>query len=203
MPMKNGLIVLSLLAASAGLASGSQLRPLDQSADPRRIVDRTLLCSTVPAVGYGFVNLGMTSPKSLPTGKQPAYVAVSTAGVEQSLAGLEAGPRGGRPVGGAHYNRRLCRVTTKRVPLTPRGLPGPPVLFDQYLKCEAGGRVLVRMRAVLDRRAAWRASQDLLIARGNFTAAAFAVRTGTGKPLAFFTLEAGKSRLWTAGSCDR
>lgn len=173
------------------------------SVAPDRIVDRTLICSTVAIFGERFLRVGMTSPKSLPTGKVPAgaFLWTGAAGASEGLAGLEAGPASGRTTGGVHYFPGRCRVTTKRVPFTSRGLPGPPVLFDQYLRCSAPRRVLVRMRAMLDRRAVWRRSQDLVIARGNFTTAALAVRTEAGRPVAFFKLESGKTRLWTAGSC--
>lgn len=175
------------------------------AADSSRIVDRTFVCATVSDFGTRLLRVGMVSPKSLPDRKVPALASIVTgsAGLTRLLAGVEAGPASGRPAGGVFYNKNLCRATAKKVPLTARGLPGPPVPFDQSLACEAGARVLVRVRAVLDRKAVWRASRDILTARGNSSTAALAVRTEAGKPLSFFTLASGKTRLWTAGSCTR
>ena len=78
-------------------------------------------------------------------------------------------------------------------------------MFDQSLKCNVAARALVRVRMVLDRKPAWRAPRgplrDLMEAKGNSSRAAVSVRTVSGKPLAYFTLESGKTRPWTAGSC--
>lgn len=201
--MKRACVVLSLLAVSAGLASAAQLRPLDQNANPSRTLDRTFLCSTVSIFGERFLQVGMTSPKSLPTGKNAGGASVYTgsAGASQMLAGLTAGPAYGRPIGEVYYNKTRCRVTPKSIPLTSRGLPGPPVPFDQYLRCPAGRRVLVRIRAALDRRVTWRATRNVVRAKANSSTAALAVRTEAGRPIAFFTLDSGKTKLWTAGGC--
>ncbi|MBA2384960.1 MAG: hypothetical protein H0V68_09925, partial [Actinobacteria bacterium] len=174
--------------------------------DPSRIVDRTLICSTVSDFGERLLRIAITPAMSLPSGQSPARASIGTgsAGTREVLAGITAGPSFSRPgPGSAYFNKSRCRATAMSVPLTSRGLPSPPVLFDQYLKCRAGARVLVRVRAVLDRRVAWRATRDLVEARGNSSTAALAVRTETGKPIAYFTLESGKTRLWTVGSCTR
>lgn len=175
------------------------------SVQPNQIVDRTWVCSTVSDFGGQVLRVAMTSPKSLPDRKVPAAAVITTgsAGLTQFLAGVEAGPASGRPTGGVYSSKSRCRLRAKSIPLTASGLPSPPVPFDQSLKCDAGARVLVRVRAVLDRKVAWRAAQDILTARGNFSTAALAVRTEAGKPLAYFTLASGKTRLWTAGSCTR
>ena len=191
---------LALVAVVFGAPLHAGARPTSTTTI---VIDRTWVCSTV-SDGGRVLRVAMTSPKSLSDRKVPAAASITTgsAGLTQLLAGVEAGPASGRPTGGVYYNKNLCRATAKSIPLTARGLPGPPVPFDQSLKCNAGARVLVRVRAVLDRKAAWRASQDILTARGNSSTAAVAVRTETGKPLAFFTFASGKTKLWTAGGCS-
>lgn len=174
--------------------------------DTTRIVDRTLLCSTLSEFGERVLRVNMSSPKAVPNVDVPGAALLWTrgsGGESRSVAGVEAGPASGRPTGGVYYSKSGCRLTAKNVPLTSRGLSRPPVLFDQYLRCSATRRVLVRMRAVLDRKVVWRTARDLLKANGNFSTAALAVRTEAGKPIAFFTLESGKTKLWTVGSCTR
>ena len=197
MPVKRALALVAV-ALAVPLSAGAQ------SVVTTTVIDRTLVCSTVSDFGKRLLRVGMAAPKSLATGDTPAVASLSTGsgGLIKALAGLAAGPGFGRATGSVYYSRRLCRATAKKVPLTARGLPGPPVLFDQSLKCNAGARVLVRVRAAIDRRVLWRTTRDLLEARGNSSTAAVAVRTESGKPLAYGTLESGKTRLWTAGRCS-
>lgn len=176
------------------------------SATASRIVDRTLLCSTVSVFGDRFAWVGVNSSK--PTAKVPASAQIGTgaAGTSESLTGMEEGPSSGRPTGGVFFNRKRCRSASTTVPLTFRGLSGPPVEFDQRLRCKAGARVLVRFRAVLDRPARWRVEgqrRDLLAASGNLAHAALAVRTEAGKPLAFVSIRSGAMKLYSAPSCAR
>lgn len=198
MPVRRAFVLVAV-ALAAPLSAGA--RP---DATPATVIDRTLLCSTVSDFGERVLRVWMTSPKSVPTGDVPASSSVGTgsAGTIQSLAGLAAGPGGGRATGSASYNKSRCQLSTKNVPLTSRGLPGPPVPFDQFQRCKVGARVLVRVRAVVDRKVAWRVvRRDFMEAIGNMSTAALAVRTEAGKPLVFFRFESGTTWLWTVGSC--
>lgn len=199
MPVRKPLALVALALAAPLVADA---RPAAISAT---VVDRTFVCTTVSDFGKRLLRVSMASPMSLATGDTPAVASLATGsgGLVQPLAGLSAGPGNGRPSGGVYYNKTLCRATAKSVPLTARGLPGPPVPFGQLLKCDAGARVLVRVRAVIDRKVAWRTAREILEARGNSSSATLAARTETGKPLAFFTFASGKTKLWTAGSCSR
>lgn len=175
------------------------------AATPGRTVDRTLLCSTVSVFGDRFARVGASS--AVPSVSYPAgaFVGTGAAGTTESLAGVEEGPSSGRTTGNVYFNRKRCRDVRATVPLTPIGLPGPPVIFSQLLRCRSA-RVLVRMRAVLDRPVRWRVggqARELLLARGNLSSAALAVRTEAGKPLAFVSIRAGKLKQYTSGACSR
>ncbi|MEX0674449.1 MAG: hypothetical protein WD067_06715 [Gaiellaceae bacterium] len=173
--------------------------------DPSRIVDRTYRCSTVAVVGPRLLRVSMTNPK--PTVSPPVPGSASfwtgSGGSGSSLVGFNARPSASRSTSGVYVSKKLCRTSAESVPLTSRGLPGPPVPYDQYLKCPATPRVLIRVRAVLDRKVSWSTSGDVLTARGNISSASLAARTEAGRPIALVTLADGKSRLWTAGSCTR
>jgi hypothetical protein len=106
---------------------------------------------------------------------------------------------------GVYANARSCTGTRSTVPLSSRGLPGPPIEFNQESECLLRGRVLVRVRAVLNTPASWRpAGEGYAGARANVAEAALAVRsTRTRKPLAFIQLRAqGKTRSWISPGCD-
>lgn len=105
---------------------------------------------------------------------------------------------------GVYVNTQSCRATRASMPLSPRGLSGPPVQFQQDAECQVRGRVLVRVRAVLESPAAWRRFADGYAgARADVVEAALAVRsTRTRKPLAFMQLRPqGKTRFWASGAC--
>lgn len=175
-------------------------------AAPSRIVDRTLLCPTVSVFGDRFARISSGSAKTFTTGKFPASASVATgaAGGIAALVGVEDGPGSGRTTGGVWFNSKRCRSARATVALSPRGLPGPPVQWDSLLRCKAGARVLVRVRAVLDRRPNWRTGgqgRELQIASANLSSAALSVRTEAGKPLAFISIQAGKAKQYTAPGC--
>ncbi len=181
-------------------------RPRRVDAAPGRTVDRTLLCSTVSVFGDRFARVDGSAAKTSVGFPARASVATGAAGTIESLAGAEEGPSSGRTTGNVYFSRKRCRDVRTTVPLTARGLPGPPVRFDQMLRCTSGARVLVRVRAILDRPVRWRVggqARDLLLASGNLSSAALAVRTEAGKPLAFVSIRAGKLKQYTSGACSR
>lgn len=180
--------------------------PTEAGAAPGRIVDRTLLCATVSVFGDRFAVVGANSTKRTSTVTYPALASVASgaAGASESLAGLEVGAASGRTTGNVYLNRKRCRNVSRSAHLSARGLPGPPVEFDQSFRCKAGTRVLIRMRAALDRPARWRVggeAGELLIASGNVSSAAVSVRTEAGKPLAFVMIQAGKLKVYSAPGC--
>ena len=83
-----------------------------------------------------------------------------------------------------------CRHTSTFVPLSHVGLPGPPDRLHTFT-CIARGQLLIRARAVWDRR--------------GFAAASIAVRSSpTRKPVAFgFINHTGSGGLYTSRGCVR
>lgn len=104
--------------------------------------------------------------------------------------------------------RRACAASSVRVPLSSRGLDGGPADYfgDEYA-CVSPARVVVRVRATfaqpatltLDR------SQGVLRTRraqGAVREAQVAVRTTSGRPLAYASASSsGTSRIFTAKGC--
>lgn len=101
---------------------------------------------------------------------------------------------------------RACEPASKRrVPLSARGLSGGAAdYFGDDFDCPAPRLVFVRLRGVFRTPASLRLDRESL----NLTTdapvlgASFAVRTESGKPLAFASVnDSGKARIFTARSC--
>ena len=106
---------------------------------------------------------------------------------------------------GVYVNARRCSRVRTMVPLSPRGLPGPPVRFSTEGKCSLLGRVLVRVRAVLQSPTSWLpAAPPYVGARRDVVEATVAVRRErTRRPLALIQLgRSGTTKLWTAPACS-
>jgi len=88
---------------------------------------------------------------------------------------------------GVFVDRKRCARTSVSVPLTHPGLPGPADQLHTFT-CLARGRLLIRARAVWDRRG---------------FAASVAVRSyATRKPVAFgFIDHSGLGGLYTSRGC--
>jgi hypothetical protein len=203
-------LVVLLIAASA-IGHGE--------AAPSRIVDRTFRCT--PAVLYGGLrHLDVsTQPRgSLGSGGRsddvsPGYVSVGSGAASGPFDDLvfarsRLEQRGVAPTSpfppGVYADIRRCAATRISVPLSAKGLPGPPIRFDREADCEIRGRVLVRVRAVLEAPTSWsRANSPYFGARRNVIDAKIAVRSERiRRPLALLTLDAsGETRLWVASSC--
>jgi hypothetical protein len=184
-----------------------------------RIVDRTLVCTLLAPLGGARDLDAVASPPIVDEFRNfsnPAHIGVGsgrvTAGsvadrsnrvfVRARLEELEGVGRTLPP--GVYASTRSCSATSASVPLSSRGLPGPPVEFGKEVECEIRGRVLVRVRAVLQSSAAWRRVQGGYAgARASVVEAALAVRTQRGRrPVVFLQLDrTGKTKLWTAPSC--
>ena len=187
---------------------------------PSRVVDRTLVCTLVaPLGGARDLDVSASPPivDEFHNYTVPAQIGVGSglvlAGsvanssnrvfVRARLDQLEGVGRSVPP--GVYASTRSCSATRAAVPLSSRGLPGPPVEFGKGVECEIRGRVLVRVRAVLQSSAAWRRVQGGYAgAREGVVEAALAVRTQRGRhPVAFIQLgRTGKTKLWTVGSCS-
>jgi hypothetical protein len=180
---------------------------------PARIVDRTFVCT--PFVLYGGIR--DLDVKAIPRGE--AYVQ-GTGSTSTGYIGLGSGlrtsellfararlePRSqNRPLQpGVYADLRRCTRTRISVPLSAKGLPGPPTPFETYAECQIRGRVLTRVRAVLEGPAPWRpGAPPYAGVLRNVVSAQIAVRSErTRKPLGFIEFDsAGKTKHWAAAGC--
>lgn len=103
------------------------------------------------------------------------------------------------------HSRQQCRASRAHVPLSARGLMGGAAgaLGDSY-DCFPPRRVLVRVRAVFRSRTSLRLNSVTghLFTRTPVREVSLAVRTSSGKPLAYAAaLESGKARVFAAPGC--
>jgi hypothetical protein len=192
------------------------------------VIDRTLLCSTL-AVGGGLHQFEIRAQDGIrenrTTWKSLAFVAarsgritIGPSQLDDSLAWAAAGrvshttnledydamsPYPAQTHGTLALNQKLCTRSKARVRLTAKGLEGGRAgqLGEEY-DCPAPRRVLVRVRANLRTRAPIYRERDFVKTKGSLKSAYLAIRTRSGKPLAFAAVfESGKARLFTASSC--
>lgn len=211
-----GLVLVLAVGSAATVGAGQR-----QQATPTvgRIIDRTFRCTLVPLYG-GLRELEVTTkPRgSLGNGGRsddvsPGYISVGSgqaSGVFDDLIWArtrleERGVAPGQPfVPGVYADVRRCRAARVVVPLSNKGLPGPPVRFDQDADCEVRGRVLVRLRAALEAPTPWRRAQSPYFgARRNVVEATIALRSERSRrPIALLALDrGGGTRLWVSGGC--
>jgi hypothetical protein len=102
-------------------------------------------------------------------------------------------------------NPERCTESQAQVPLSSRNLRGGPASGAEF-DCQSPERVLLRIRAVFASSTTLQQDRTFgylqLIARGEVTQAAVAVRTQRGKQLAYATMSSsGTARLYRAGGC--
>jgi hypothetical protein len=207
-----GKLALLLLAATVTWVAAAEA-----ASTPPRIVDRTFRCTS--AVLYaGVRQLDVTaSPRgSLGAGGRsddvsPGYISVGSGaarGVFDDLVFARSRSetrQASTPFPpGVYADTRRCAAARASLPLSSKGLPNPPIRFEREADCEVRGRVLVRVRAVLEAPTAWQpATPPVAGARRNVLEATIAVRSErTRRQLALLTLDgAGATRLWLASGC--
>jgi hypothetical protein len=176
---------------TSGVASGT-------SGLGARVIDRTLLCSTALQGGIRLVSIRAANANATGLG-QPPTLSVSSGFAQPpgfayaSTAGLTLYPD-------------RCKQTRARVPLEAGSLKrAPPGLTGRTFDCEAPPRVLLRIRAVFREPATLESNRypgyQTLSAQGDVSEAAVAVRTPSGKPLAFAAISGSKARLFAARGC--
>jgi len=101
------------------------------------------------------------------------------------------------------WNTRLCRASTKKLPLTTKGLSGGSSgVFDEGADCNTPAHVLVRLRATTLPASKPTGFRQFLRIIAPVVRAELAVGTDSGKPLAYSeVLASGKARLLTARGC--
>jgi hypothetical protein len=178
-----------------GACASKPLASTPPSSGSGHVVDRTLVCSIAMQGG-----LRQFTIHAYPGGQQSASVEVTSNWVpDWNLVG--AGTTMMR------LNPERCTEAQAQVPLSATNLRGgSPGPAGQVFDCQSPERVLVRIRAVFA--SATTLEQDRpfgylqLVARGEVTQAAVAVRTQRGKQLAYATISSsGAARLYRAGGC--
>ena len=190
------------------------------------VFDRTVVCTTRTSGGVlevetrahdGVREFGRSSWLKLP------FAVVSSGNVtsldnifDNSLVWISAGRPtqkttvdyawyGAHPldVGTLGLSTKNCRTRTARIPLSSAGLRGgSPGQLGASLDCVTPQRVIVRVRAVLGGSAKPRARGGFLKTTTPVTEAAFAVRTESGKPVAYAqVLKSGRTKHFTARGC--
>jgi hypothetical protein len=196
----------ALLAASLG--TGAER--------PARIIDRTLAC---PMTGAGypdparFMSVGADPFLPASDASPNIYVYNGPGDATGVSAGIRtgAGGQGNRATTGAlALTPTLCAVTKLRVSLASSGRNARPTgAFGELYSCEVPARVLIRVRAVFKRPAAFIRNPRypwLSEAKGNIATASLAVTTPRGKPLFFASVNdaTGKARIFvTRSGCSR
>jgi hypothetical protein len=212
--MRRGALLIGLLAA---LGVAASYAPAADVAS--RTVDRTFVCKPVAFGGIGDLDVYANPPGDLNFNRPTtAHLFVRTGGSEptNNLVFVRARSQVRHPgitnpeavggPGGVFAHRSRCVATRAAVPLSSRGLPGPPTRFERNVDCPVRGRVLVRVRATLRAPSNWRPRAHSVYAgaRQNVDAAQLAVRSQrTGAPIAYLELDArGGTRLWYSGNCS-
>jgi hypothetical protein len=183
-----------------------------------RVIDRRLVCTLSSPLGTSRDLDVMASPPYVDRFRNfnlPAFLGSSSGRVlagpvsdQANLVFVRARPNhfpGRNLPPGVYANMESCSATGKTVALSPAGLPGPPIRFEQGAECALRGRVLVRVRAALQTAAAWRPiGEGYVGAQANVREARLAVRSErTNKPLAYMELgPAGKTRFWVTPRCS-
>lgn len=198
-------LALGIAAAAVALGVGAERGETAAST----VVDRTFLCSVNVHAGVRRIDVSVSPKTETPEGPPfPAGAHVSGGGssLDSTMVSIDGGPTSGRPTGGVYVNRKRCTwLRSTRIPLSPAGLPGPPIWWSAYYKCLAPPRILVRVRGVLDRPARWVTGSRNVAIRANVLEAALAVQTSpTRKKLVFAAItRAAESKLYVAPRCEK
>ncbi len=210
------LVVTVAVAATALVsagAGGTVPGAVDPVFAPSRVVDRTFACTLyrLPG-GVGDLDVAIsTAYHDRNSGwRAPAQIELAS-GVDtldnklvyvRSHAGTSYGGRTFPP--GPYANTTRC-VPAKRIPLSQRGLPGPPVRWSTGTQCRVRGRVVIRLRAVLRSPANWGMVQRPYAgARMDVLESAVAVRSERGrKPVVYGALtRSGGVQFFASPACE-
>jgi hypothetical protein len=223
--MRRGVVVLGLavLVSSAWHLRVAPAAPNAESA----LLDRTFTCSTALIGGLyqAKIHAFRGSGKKAGAWHRPAFAALSTTvagSSERAVYDQVAWVSAGRPAksavvvdsyspdfefpmqswGTLAVNAAQCRPASRRAGLGHRGLVARAVSPLDYPYDCAGAKVLVRIRAELAAPSPLTSYRGFLRTTQPAKRAILAVRTASGKALAYSEVEAsGKTRLFVAASC--
>jgi hypothetical protein len=184
---------------------------LEVAASASRVVDRTFACAPKAYGGVGDLDVTVNPPRDFGTYEQSGLLMIRTGGLnpdsnlvlvrtrpEETAGGWRAGPAG------VYANSRRCIELRTRLPLSSRGIGGAPTQWEKELDCRVRGRVLVRVRSVLQSPAEWRrVDRSFAGARQPVLETKLAVRSQKpGKPIAYMEHDdRGRTKLWYSADC--
>jgi hypothetical protein len=213
--LRRFIVVFVSAGAGVSLAAAAPLSEHAPSASSR-VVDRTFRCT--PAILAGGEGLRDLNLISMPRGAHefqnpspsPGYLGVESGGFNTTaaLVAVRADAwerfRNRRVPEGVYASAARCTPTRTSVPLSSTGLAGPPIRWSEDTSCPISGRLLVRVRAVLQSTAPWQRIDGTYVgARRTVAEAKLAVRTERSRrPIALLELaKSGQTRLWTSSRC--
>jgi len=180
-----------------------------------RVVDRTLTCR----IGYyhGARLIYLTVRSAVRLGEKldslaQAYVStpgnpLSAQNSQPTLAGVTAGWPPPPPLtsDGLGYENARCGPSRATVPLTPKGLSGGVAsALGDNVRCIVAKTLLVRVRATFRDPVEEDPNKagTFISALGRMETGQIAVRTLTGKPIAYIDVaEGGRARMFTKAGC--
>lgn len=188
------------------------------AAAAENVVERTLSCATGVHAGAHVIYVGsQTGFRNGATFQNLAQANVTTAGsqvasqpnnYQPQLVAMTAGypPKPPLTTGGVGYDGKRCVPTKAQVPFSKRGLSGGVAnAFGDQTECFPPGKVLIHFRVAFTSAPTVKVNKKARFyqALGRVRLGQIAVRSATGKPLAYLdVVDAGTSRAYTAGSCS-
>jgi hypothetical protein len=181
-----------------------------------RVLDRTILCNVDPTGGIRELNVYGQSGVRLPADRAK-WMSLPTAWFNSGsiwtygLANVTAGRNDPTTeVGsGIVYDGKRCKLSTKRVVFTRKGLEGggPASQLQERWECVAAKQVLVRIRGEFAAPARWRhirQFQQYGASGPTVRSAQLMAATLRGKPLAYADVnESGRARVFFRSACQR
>jgi hypothetical protein len=171
-----------------------------------RTIDRTLVCE-MPGEGFPDSTrfMGVAAVSGNRRHRSPPVISASN--VFEVRVAVATAPYGRLRTGAVTINQDQCADTSRRVPLSARGLTSARSEARNAYRCDVPATVLMRVRANFERPTGFSRDQrfapTLSLAKGPITTAYLAVTTVRGrKPLAFGSVNdaSGKARLFIASS---
>jgi hypothetical protein len=173
-----------------------------------RVVDRTFVCKIAEARG-GYPD-PVARERVLQIGMRPetdnafgsAYVTDIHAKdfVLWMQSRQQTGTQG---PGGIAVNRKRCSwIRDVRIPLSASGLQGPSRFADKPFDCQVSRRLLVRVRAEMERPVSWRVLGDAFRVGAAVSEVRLAIRTqASRRPIAFGAMNrSGETTLYASPS---
>lgn len=220
-------LVAVVAAAAAATLGGSALAAQPPSrAEPAasKIVDRTVSCAVGLTGGVHKVEFSANTGTRV-TGKPSVWKLLANVGVEDLGTRASANVSAGNPAAplapglpaeperllfsAPPVCKQVPRIAFTRKGLVPVSVTALPQSFGSGITCYPGKRVLYRVRGVFGVPTSVHVKRypnqpGLLAASGTVVVGYLAVRSASGKPLAYGEVfQNGKARLFVARSCDQ